>query len=139
MQKRQILVVDDDPDILTYFALLLGDHGYEVIEARSVKEALAVMEKNRPDLICLDIMMPKQSGIALYSRFKLDDRLKDIPTIFISAFSLARDFYGERFRNLIPDTRVPEPEAYMEKPVAADELLEVIERTVGNKKLRKRR
>ncbi len=131
METRNILVVDDDPDIRTYLTVLLEDKGYKVLGAESVKEARAIMEESKPDLVCLDIMMPRQSGIALYSEFKLDDRLKDIPTIFISAFSLARDFYGDSFRKLIPDTRVPEPEAYMEKPIEADKLLEIIGRTVG--------
>ncbi len=131
METRNILVVDDDPDIITYLTVLLEDKGYKVLGAQSVREAQVILEKSKPDLVCLDIMMPRQSGIALYSEFKLDDRLKEIPTIFISAFSLARDFYGDSFRKLIPDTRVPEPEAYMEKPIEADKLLEIIERTVG--------
>ncbi len=131
MVRKKILVVDDEPDVVAYFDMLLDDHGYKVLQARSAKEALAIMEKNRPDLICLDIMMPKKSGIAFYHEFKLDDRFKSIPAIFISAFSLARDFYGEGFRKLIPDTSVPEPLAYLEKPVQVEKLLEVIKQTIG--------
>ena len=131
METKNILVVDDDPDIRTYLSVLLEDNGYKVFRAQSVNEALAIMKENTPDLVCLDIMMPRQSGITLYNKFKVDDRLKEVPTIFISAFSLARDFYGDSFRKLIPDTRVPEPEAFMEKPVEANKLLEIIERTVG--------
>ncbi len=131
MVRKKILVVDDEPDIIAYLDMLLDDHGYKVLQARSAKEAFVLMENNMPDLICLDIMMPKKSGIAFYHEFKLDDRFKALPTIFISAFSLARDFYGEGFRKLIPDTSVPEPEAYLEKPIRADKLLEVIKRTIG--------
>jgi len=131
MGRKKILVVDDEPDVNAYFHMLLDDHGYKVFQARSAKEAFAIMEMSMPDLICLDIMMPKKSGIAFYQEFKLDDRYKDLPTIFISAFSLARDFYGEGFRKLISDQRVPEPQAYLEKPVQVDKLLEVIKETIG--------
>jgi len=131
MERKTILIVDDEPDVLTYLVALVEDSGYKVLEARNAKEARTILEEDSPDLICLDIMMPKQSGIALYQQIKLNDSLKDIPVIFISAFSRARDFYGRGFRKLIPDTKVPEPEAYMEKPVQADKLLEVIERTVA--------
>lgn len=131
MERKTILIVDDEPDVLMYLAALIEDNGYKVLQARNAKEARLILEESRPDLVCLDIMMPKQSGIALYQQIKLNDSLKDIPAIFISAFSRARDFYGRGFRKLIPDKRVPEPEAYLEKPVQADKLLEVIERTIG--------
>ncbi len=131
MVRKKILIVDDESDIIAFFDMLLDDHGYKVLQARSAKEAYALMENNTPDLICLDIMLPKKSGVAFYHEFKLDDRFKDIPAIFISAFSLARDFYGEGFRKLIPDTSVREPEAYLEKPVQTDKLLEVIKRIIG--------
>jgi len=131
MNRNKILVVDDEADIIMYLDTLLKDNGYDVLQARSVKEAREIMEQVKPDLVCLDIMMPKQSGIALYRELKLDDGFKDIPVIFISAFSLARDFYGSEFRKLIPDRRVPEPENYLEKPVQPAKLLAAIEKVIG--------
>ena len=131
MGRKKILVVDDEPDIIAYLDVLLDDHGYKMFQARSAKEAFSIMKKIKPDLICLDIMMPKKSGIAIYCEVKLDETLKDIPTIFISAFSMARDFYGKGFRNLVPDPRIPEPEGFMEKPVQAEKLLKIIERTIN--------
>jgi len=131
MDEKKVLLVDDEPDIRMYLGALIEDNGYEVLMAQNTEEALSFMERQKPNLICLDIMMPKKSGLAFYNDFKLDDRFKDIPTIFISAFSLARDFYGSGFRKLIPDTRVPEPEGYLEKPVKVDKLLEAIEKIIG--------
>ena len=131
MGRKKILVVDDEPDIITYLDVLLDDHGYKMFQARSAKEAFSIMKTIKPDLICLDIMMPKKSGIAIYCDVKLDDRLKDVPTIFISAFSMARDFYGDGFRKLVPDIRIPEPEAFVEKPIQTEKLLEIIKQTIN--------
>jgi len=130
MNRKKILVVDDEPDIITYLDVLLENNGYRMLQARSAQEAFSVLKMIKPDLICLDIMLPKKSGLALYCDLKLDEDLKDIPTIFMSAFSLARDFQGKGFRNLIPDPRVPEPEAFMEKPVKAEKLIEIIKQTI---------
>ena len=128
---KTVLVVDDEPHIITYLTTLLRDNGYQTAQARSAEEAKERVTDEKPDLISLDIMMPKQSGIAFYRDLKLDEQTKDIPVIFVSAFSLARDFTGPGFRKLIPDEQVPEPEAYLEKPVEVPRLLEVIRSIVG--------
>jgi CheY-like chemotaxis protein len=128
---KKILIVDDEPDLGTYLAVLLGDRGYRTFQARSTEEAWKALPMILPDLICLDIMMPRQSGIALYSRLKKDPRFKNVPAVFISAFSTARDFTAAGFRKLIPDRDVPEPEAYLEKPVDAARLVAVIAGIIG--------
>ena len=63
--KKTILVVDDDPDIIIYLTSLLSKNGYSVLQARSVEEALKMLQVSAPDLICLDIKMPKKSGLSL--------------------------------------------------------------------------
>ena len=73
--RKKILIVDDEPDILMYLTTFLMDNGYQPLQARSADEAFAVLEKQKPDMICLDIMMPKQSGSALYQKIRLDDRV----------------------------------------------------------------
>ncbi len=128
---KKILIVDDEPDVSTLLCVLLGDHGYRTYQARSGEEAWKAVPMILPDLICLDIMMPRQSGIALYSRLKKDPRFKSVPAVFISAFSTPRDFTAAGFRKLVPDPAVPEPEAYLEKPVDAARLIEVIAGIIG--------
>ncbi len=129
--KKKVLVVDDEPDVITYLKTLLEDEGYEVISAENADEAMIRLLQEKPDLVSLDIMMPKKSGIAFYRTMKLDERTKDIPAIFVSAFSIAQNFKGESFRNLIPETEVPEPEAYIEKPIEIPKLMETIHTIVG--------
>jgi len=130
-ERKKILIVDDERDIIFYLTTLLRENGYEVFHAEGAEEAMEKILDHMPDLVCLDVMMPRQSGIALYRRFKLDQRSKDIPAIFISAFGLANKLTGKGFRKYIPETEVPEPKAYLEKPVKAQTLLEVIEGALG--------
>jgi len=129
-EVRKIMIVDDEPDILLYLDTLLQDHGYRVIKAESAEEAWDKLREDKPDLLCLDIMMPKQSGIALYKKLKTDPYFKDVPTIFISAFSTAKDFTGRGFRKLVPDREVPEPEAYLEKPLNISSFLSTVQENI---------
>jgi CheY-like chemotaxis protein len=128
---KRVLVVDDDPDIAAYMSAALEDDGFHTMQARSAEEAMKRLEQVRPDLICMDIMMPGQSGIALYRKIKLDQRFREIPAVFISAYSMARDFTAEGFRKLVPDRRVPEPEAYIEKPVDMKKVVETVRRIIA--------
>ncbi len=129
--RKTILVVDDEPDIIIYLTSLLEKNGYSVIQARTAEEALKVLPISTPDLICLDIKLPKKSGIAFYQQVKKDEAYKAIPTIFISAFGMARDFDSQRFSKLTSDESVPEPEAHFEKPVQVDKLIEAIKDILG--------
>jgi len=68
---------------------------------------------------------------ALYRRFKLDPRSKDIPAVFISAFGIGHELAGNGFRKYVPDPEVPEPKAYLEKPVKVQTLLDTIREIIG--------
>ncbi len=129
--EKKILVVDDEPDILTYLTVLLENNGYKTFEAQNAVEALTMIHKIKPDLVSLDIMMPKKSGIAFYRELKLNQQTRSTPVIFISAFSMARDFMGPGFRKLIPEPDIPEPEGYIEKPVEIPRLLKIITTILG--------
>jgi CheY-like chemotaxis protein len=126
-----VLVVDDEPDIVTYLTTLLEDNGYRTRSARDADSALLEVRARPPDLICLDIMMPRRSGLSLYRQLKTDPQLGDIPVIVISAFSRLEDFTGQKFRRLFPDESVPEPAHFIEKPVNVEHFMEVIERALG--------
>ncbi len=129
-EARSIMIVDDETDIVLYLDTLLRDHGYRVIQARSAEEAWEKLQEEKPDLLCLDIMMPKQSGIALYRKLKLDPLYKDVPVIFISAFSTRKDFSGRGFRKLVPEREVPEPDAYLEKPLNIGNFLSTVKANI---------
>ena len=129
--KKRILVIDDETAIVTYLTVLLQDHGYETISANDGKAGKELARKQAPDLICLDIMMPKQSGITLYKDLKSDPELKSIPVVFVSAFNQVHDLnLPEYFRKMVTEN-IPEPKAYIEKPIKAGEFVETVISIIG--------
>ena len=87
----QILIVDDNPTNLDIFETRLATHGYDVITARDGEEGLAVARERQPDLILLDIMMPKMDGIEVCRRLKDDPSLPFMPIILVTAKAEAKD------------------------------------------------
>lgn len=85
MSRGRILVVDDEIYIVHILDFSLGMEGYEVVTALDGEEALKKATENRPDLIVLDIMMPKMDGYETCKALKSDERTKDIPVILLSA------------------------------------------------------
>lgn len=83
--NKTIVVVDDTPENLLLLTEMLGDHGYRVRLAPSGERALASIQKEPPDLVLLDILMPEMDGYEVCRRLKNDAKLVDIPIIFISA------------------------------------------------------
>jgi CheY-like chemotaxis protein len=129
--KKTILVIDDERSITAYLTTLLEDDGYEVCCATDAESALETVRRRLPDLITLDVMMPRRSGLRLYQELKLDPQLRDIPVVFVSAFSRSSSVGPAYFRKLIPDERVPVPEVYFEKPVIVPKFLETVAALVG--------
>ncbi len=83
--KKRILVVDDEPFILKSLAFVLKKEGFEVDTAANGIEALEIIEHRKPDLIFLDVMMPKMNGLELCKKMKDDPQLKDIYVIILTA------------------------------------------------------
>jgi diguanylate cyclase (GGDEF)-like protein len=86
-KKRSIVIVDDMPDNLRLLADILKKKGYKVRPAPSGARSLATIDKELPELILLDIMMPGMDGYQVCRQLKADDRTKDIPVIFLSALN----------------------------------------------------
>jgi PAS domain S-box-containing protein len=80
----RILMVDDDPEILTVYSRLLGLGGYEVLTASTGQEGLHVARQRRPDVVLLDVMLPDMSGIEVCRQIKTDASLQDIFVVLIS-------------------------------------------------------
>jgi CheY-like chemotaxis protein len=125
-KRKKVLVIDDESSIITYLTAVLEDNGYETCAAQDAGTAVAIAREQQPDLITLDIMMPRQSGVALYKEFKLDAALREIPVVFVSAFSRSSSVGPASFREMVADERVPVPEAYIEKPVVVPDFLETV-------------
>jgi len=129
LSMARILVVDDEDAILTYLRMLLEDHGHHVRTARDADEALDVLREEEPDLVTLDIMMPRRSGISLYCELRRDGVFADLPVVFISGFTQLFEVGSEKsFRHLVPDTSVPRPEGFLEKPIETADFLDLVDR-----------
>jgi two-component system alkaline phosphatase synthesis response regulator PhoP len=87
--KKRILVVDDTKDVLQVVSRRLQSWGYEAITAESGEDGLRVAEEQVPDLILLDIMMPKLKGREVCARLKANPKTQQIPVIFLTALGLA--------------------------------------------------
>ncbi len=85
VQTANIQIVDDNPINLMVLSTLLAEQGYKIRTASNGTSALASAQRHPPDLILLDIMMPKMSGYEVCERLKADEHTRDIPVIFISA------------------------------------------------------
>ena len=87
MSKQTILVVDDEQDLLDLIEYNLKKEGYNVLKAENGQDGIAVAKEHKPNLVLLDIMMPKMDGIEACEKMRSDDELKHIPIIFLTARS----------------------------------------------------
>lgn len=129
MAKR-VLIVDDDPDIRLFSSTVLEENGYIPIEATNGEEGMKIIKKEMPDLLILDMLMPRQSGIRLYRQMKTDKSLKHIPVIVLSGIAEKSFQRSQKVLTEFGDAPVPEPEAYLEKPVEADVLADTIKSVI---------
>ena len=127
---EKILIVDDDPDVVLFLSTVLKDHGYITVGASNGQEGLERARSDHPDLILLDLMMPKKSGIALLSDLRKDDALKGIPVIMVTGVSgetgIDLDAFFKKGAVGDPERNALKPEGYVEKPVDPQKLLKMI-------------
>ncbi|MGD8242387.1 MAG: response regulator [Desulfobacterales bacterium] len=131
MAQKKILVVDDEMDMRFYVCALLESHGYRTVATRDGKEGLQKARDDCPDLIILDIMMPGDGGVKMYGGLKADPSLTQIPVIMLSAVGENSFRHYLAMLNAQSALPVPDPVAYLEKPVDHERLLERIRRTIG--------
>lgn len=118
--QKTILIIDDEPDTLTYFSSLFQDEGFETIVAENGDKALKKLMETIPDLITLDITMPETSGVRCYRELRENDAYKNIPVIMITGVS-------EKFQDFISTRKqVPPPDGYLSKPVDEKELIGLV-------------
>ncbi len=115
-----ILVVDDEADVRTYLRVLFGKHGWNVETADNGETGFEKAKEVRPDLIFLDLLMPKRSGIMTYRRLKKDPELVDTPVVILTGLAQYSSYFGQDLDGL------PEPEAFVEKQTERDELVRVV-------------
>lgn len=125
---KKILVVDDELDMRIFISTLLETSGYKPLSAKDGEEGMEIACRNPPDLVILDVMMPRESGIQMYRKLKSDAALKQIPVIMLTALAKKTFFHSQRVLDEYEGQKMPEPEAYIEKPPEPEELLETVQK-----------
>ncbi len=133
-EEKQILIVDDSEVTVVFLSQILEDHGYAYKVARNGKEAMTMMRESRPDLVLLDIMMPRKGGVAVFQEMKRDRELEKIPILIITGASEAtgvdmntgdekpKESYADDFArrvggDLHDKLKTLKPDAFIEKPI----------------------
>jgi len=120
LDRKKVIIIDDEPDIVTFLTVLLEDEGYATISAGDGREGFEKIKQEHPDLVLLDITMPEKSGVRCYRELREDPDLKSIPVIIVTG--VAKDF-----KNFISTRRqVPPPDGFVAKPVDKRELMDTI-------------
>lgn len=128
---KKVLVVDDDPDVRLFNVTVVEENGYTPVEATNGEEGLKAVKKEKPDLVLLDVLMPKQSGIRLYRELKTDKGLRNIPVVILSGIAKRTFLRSQKALTEFGGEKVPEPEVYLEKPVEPEELAQTIKGILG--------
>ena len=117
MAKR-VLIVEDNELNMKLFSDLLEAKGYETIQTRDGREALALIREHKPDLVLMDIQLPEISGIEVTRQIKGDDELKGIPVVAVTAFAMKGD--EEKIRESGCD-------AYISKPISVPDFVATVQ------------
>lgn len=127
MAGERILIIEDEPDITELIKTRVESAGYRTIAAYDGVEGLEMAKKELPDLILLDILMPRMDGITVAIRLKKMEETKSIPIIIVSVTR------GPDEEGLTKKIGVEE---YLYKPLDAEELLSKIKKVLGKRKKR---
>jgi CheY-like chemotaxis protein len=122
-----VAIIDDEEDIILFLRVALEDHGYGVVATSDPSEALALLERSGPDMICLDLVMPGQTGISLYAELVDHPRLGGVPIVILSGLAVRE----EMSRIFQEAGGLPEPASFIEKPVDIEQFLSVVTELVG--------
>ncbi|RJP14022.1 MAG: response regulator [Candidatus Abyssobacteria bacterium SURF_5] len=117
-EKKKILILDDEKHVVVFFETLLRKNGYQPIPTYNVEEAYEAARREKPDLVILDLLMPKRTGTDFARKLSRDKELKHTPIIVVSGLA------GR-------DLAVRKPAAVFDKPVDPDKFLAAVEEALA--------
>jgi DNA-binding response OmpR family regulator len=148
MAKR-VLVVDDDANTRKFLSVALQENGYEPVAAEDGRDGLKKIEEEKPDLVILDVMMPKKTGFVLFKQLRRDEKYKDLPVIMLTGVSevLADldeksddtherpyDSLREALRKTIQQMRdegLVKPDMFIDKPIDPELVISKVRELIG--------
>jgi DNA-binding response OmpR family regulator len=120
---KKILIIDDEEDMRIYLQVMFNKAGFDTALANNGEEALEIIDGFTPDLITLDIVMPKKSGINFFNMVRERNDTKELPIIVLSGVSGNKDFFEDGSRM--------GPTVFVEKPIDPDSLLKKVYELLG--------
>jgi len=146
---KKVLVVDDDVSTVKFLSAALEENGYQALGAHNGKDGFDVIEKEKPDLVILDVMMPKRTGFVLFKQLRRDERFKDLPVIMCTGVAEVLesldaesedtherpyDSLREAMRKTIRQMKeegLIKPDMFIDKPVDPELVVEKIRGIIG--------
>ena len=120
--SQKILIADDEPNILISLEFLMKREGYEVVVARDGQEAIDAIERERPALVLLDVMMPIKTGFDVCHEVRASETLRDTPILMLTAKGRDTD---------VAKGLALGANAYMTKPFSTKELVQMVREMLG--------
>lgn len=122
-QRKKIVCIEDEPEMIDLVRLILGRRGFELIGAVGGREGLETIRQVKPDLVLLDLMMPDMDGWEVYQHMKADEELRHIPVIIVTAKAQSID--------KVLGLHIAKVDDYITKPFGPQELIDSVNRTLG--------
>ena len=122
--KRRVLCIEDEPEMIDLIRLILERKGFEVMGAVGGQEGLDTVRREKPDLVLLDLMMPDVDGWEVYRQMKADDELKSIPVVVVTAKAQSID--------KVLGLHIAKVDDYVTKPFGPTDLLDSVDRVFKN-------
>jgi CheY-like chemotaxis protein len=150
MMSKQVLVVDDDPNTVKYVTVMLSENGYDTVSALNGAEGMEKVKQSKPDLIVLDVMMPKKSGLVMFKQLKKDPELNDIPILMVTGvsaiiedledhkeetFEKPYDSLREALKKTIHSMRedgLVKPDMFVDKPIDPESFIAKVQSLIGS-------
>ncbi|MBM4423586.1 MAG: response regulator transcription factor [Chloroflexi bacterium] len=121
--KKRVVCIEDDQGMIELVKLILSRKGYDVVGANGGREGLEAVERERPSLVLLDLMMPDMDGWEVYQQMKASEMMKNIPVIVITAKAQTID--------KVLGLHIAKVDDYVTKPFSPQDLLDSIERILA--------
>lgn len=121
--KKVVVCIEDEPEMIDLVKLILGRKGFELVGAVGGREGLETVRQLKPDLVLLDLMMPDMDGWEVYQKMKTDEELKEIPVIVVTAKAQSID--------KVLGLHIAKVEDYVTKPFGPQELLRAVNKVLG--------
>jgi CheY-like chemotaxis protein len=150
LMAKKVLVVDDDENTVRFLSVALEENGYEPIGALNGAEGLEKIKSENPDLVLLDVMMPKKTGFVLFKQLRRDEKYKDLPVIMLTGVAEVLDDLDskreedddkpydslrEALRKTIREMReegMVKPDMFIDKPIDPELVVAKVKELIGS-------